>query len=614
MKKKIRQLFHYYLNDVKLQKKFLISHLILVLLPTLVVAVLLYSQLSTIMLSNTIKSEQNLSKQTVNNIENIIDVVQSAASSVAENDFFKSSLHYSYHDLQHDLYYNDTFKKDSIAFLNKTSSFIDFSTISTIKIYVDEQHEPLIENMNTKPYDIYKSVNSIKGSYWYGIFSSTDKQSLVCPALYLTPTEKNNYGELAVIRRINYFIDGNMSYAYVAVYFNKDTVDSVLRENMSIADSSSILINERDSIISSSNSYISGKYLVYYKDVLEKCPNANNYRVVNFGKEHVYMAYNEITNTDWIMVSLIPTTGVLEESSFVVWQFILFYLFFLFVAFVIAFALSRSIVRRISSVINQMRTVKNGTPMRLDQFISHDEIGDLVDTYNYMTDEMNHMLTEQAETANALRISEFKALQAQINPHFLYNTLDMINWLSKSGKADEVSAAVQALSKFYKFTLNKGNITVSIGDELEHVSLYVQLQNMRYKNKIHFFVDVPDTLLDYEIPRLIFQPIVENSIQHGIFEKESKEGNIVITGWLEEETLVFIVSDNGAGIPPEKIPTILSGRDENTTGSNVGIYNTHKRLQLFSNSSSYGLTYRSTPNVLTEVEIRIPIRKMEHSN
>lgn len=612
MKKQIRQLFHYYLNDVKLQKKFLISHLILVLLPTLVIAVLLYSQLSNIMLSNTIKSEQNLSKQTVNNIENIIDVVQSASSAVTENDFFKKSLYYSAHDLQHNLYYNEDFKAEAVAFLNKTSSFVDFSTISTIKIYVDERLEPLVENLNTKPYNIYKDMNAVKGSYWYGIFASTDKQSLVCPTLYLTPTEKRDYGELAIIRKINYIINGEETSAYVAVYFNKDTVDSVLRENMSIADSSSILLNERDSIISSSNSYISGKYLVYYKDVMAKCPNANNYKVVSFGREHVYMAYNEIANTDWIMVSLIPTTGVLEESSFVVWQFILFYLFFLFVAFVISFALSRSIVRRISSVIAQMKTVKTGTPMRLDQSISHDEIGDLVDTYNYMTDEMNHLLTEQAESANALRVSEFKALQAQINPHFLYNTLDMINWLSKSGKSDEVSAAVQALSKFYKFTLNKGNITVSVGEELEHVSLYVQLQNMRYKNKIHFLIDVPDELLDYEMPRLIFQPIVENSIQHGIFEKESKEGDIFITGWLEEQTIVFIVSDNGVGIPPEKIPTILSGRDESTTGSNVGIYNTHKRLQLFSDAS-YGLTYRSTQHVLTEVEIRIPARKMPQS-
>jgi len=189
----------------------------------------------------------------------------------------------------------------------------------------------------------------------------------------------------------------------------------------------------------------------------------------------------------------------------------------------------------------------------------------------------------------------------------------MINWLSKSGKSEEVSAAVQALSKFYKLTLGKGNIIVSIGEELSHVSLYVQLQNMRYKDKIHYFVDVPDDLLDYEIPKFVLQPIVENSIQHGIFGKESKEGNIVITGWAEDEDIVFIVSDDGIGVPPEKMETILSGKGDSSIGSNIGIYNTHKRLQLYYDKS-YGLTYRSSETTGTEVEIRIPARKYDGSS
>lgn len=209
-----------------------------------------------------------------------------------------------------------------------------------------------------------------------------------------------------------------------------------------------------------------------------------------------------------------------------------------------------------------------------------------------------------------MRISEFKALQAQINPHFLYNTLDMINWLSQSGKREEVSTAIQALSKFYKLTLNKGNTTVRLEDELIHVSLYVKLQNMRYNDKINFIVDIQDELLDYEMPKLILQPIVENSIQHGIFGKESKEGTIVITGWLEQEDLIFIVSDDGVGITGDKLDSILSGNGDSSTGSNIGIYNTHKRLQLFYDTQ-FGLSYQSTPGIGTEVTIRIPARLSE---
>jgi two-component system sensor histidine kinase YesM len=255
-----------------------------------------------------------------------------------------------------------------------------------------------------------------------------------------------------------------------------------------------------------------------------------------------------------------------------------------------------------------MKSVKTNKPTQLNMPIEHDEIGDLVETYNYMVEEINNLSDEQIKSASDLRTAEFKALQAQINPHFLYNTLDMINWLSKKGMNEEVSNAVQTLSKFYKMTLRKGNIVVTIAEELEHVSLYIQLQNMRYNDKIHYTVDIPDNMLEYTIPKIIFQPVVENAIQHGIFGKESKEGNIVITGWMEEDTLIFIISDDGIGIPKDKITQLLAGSIESSSGSGVGISNTHNRLQLFYDTQ-FGLSYQSVEGKYTEVEIKIPAVK-----
>ena len=127
---------------------------------------------------------------------------------------------------------------------------------------------------------------------------------------------------------------------------------------------------------------------------------------------------------------------------------------------------------------------------------------------------------------------------------------------------------------------------------------------MRYEDKISFIIDVPDDILDYEIPKLVLQPIVENSIQHGIFEKKSMEGTIVIMAWMEEEDIIFVVSDDGVGIRPEKLPYILTG-DGQGGGSNIGIYNTHLRLQLIY-SEKYGLHYESIYGEGTEVTIRIP--------
>ena len=128
---------------------------------------------------------------------------------------------------------------------------------------------------------------------------------------------------------------------------------------------------------------------------------------------------------------------------------------------------------------------------------------------------------------------------------------------------------------------------------------------MRYEDKISFLIDVPDEILDFEIPKLVLQPIVENSIQHGIFEKESKEGAIVIMAWMEGEDIVFVISDDGVGILPEKLPFILDGIYEDGKGSNIGIYNTHLRLQLLY-GKEYGLHYESAFGRGTEVQVRLP--------
>jgi len=609
-----RKIVNFYSYDLKLQYKFMLSHFILVLVPTLVIALLIYNQLSGVILSNTIHSEQTLSRQTVSSIESSIAQVDAASLTIVNDAFFKSMLQDDKQTIMKKLSSDPTFVNDTISFLNSSSALIDDLNITDIKIYLDSPYSELYGNAALASYNIFRPISDIAGSYWHGIFSSTSDRMLVCPTLYLTPSEANMYGEFSVARKINYSNSTSTdAAAYVVVYFSKGNIDSILKKNISITDSATYLVNGRNTLVSSSNPYLSGKYFMRYDEVSSRIPDTTKFETRTFASQKTYIGYKEVSGTDWYMVSVIPVDSVLNQNRNILWVFGILYFIFLGIAYFISLKLSNSIVKRISSVIKQMKLVEGGKPKPLARRLEHDEIGDLIDTYNYMSNEINNLMEKEVKAANDLRISEFKALQSQINPHFLYNTLDMINWLSKSGKSEEVSTAVQALSKFYKLTLGKGNIIVSIGEELSHVSLYVQLQNMRYKDKIHYFVDVPDDLLDYEIPKFVLQPIVENSIQHGIFGKESKEGNIVITGWAEDEDIVFIVSDDGIGVPPEKMKTILSGKGDSTIGSNIGIYNTHKRLQLYYDKS-YGLTYRSSETTGTEVEIRIPARKYDGSS
>ena len=256
-----------------------------------------------------------------------------------------------------------------------------------------------------------------------------------------------------------------------------------------------------------------------------------------------------------------------------------------------------------------METIRKGRPEPLAlSDAGNDEIGVLSGTYNYMTAEINQLMDYEEKAAKELRNAEFRALQAQINPHFLYNTLDMINWLSQSGQSEKVTEAVQALTRFYRLTLGSKDLISTVQDEVTHVSLYMQLQNMRYNDCAEFIADVPPELGSFSIPRLTFQPIVENALLHGIMMKEEKQGTILLTGWKENDDLVFIISDDGAGIPPEKLDSLLDEKKQAATGSSsrhVGVSNTNLRLKSLY-GSKYGLSFTSVPGQGTEVTVRIP--------
>jgi two-component system sensor histidine kinase YesM len=281
-----------------------------------------------------------------------------------------------------------------------------------------------------------------------------------------------------------------------------------------------------------------------------------------------------------------------------------------FIALIIAFGISRSITNRLSAVISQMTKAKNKLPVALAETNRTDEVGELISTYNHMTHMIQDMAEKQTKAAEDLRVAEFSSLQAQINPHFLYNTMDMINWLSRSGRSEDVTQAIQKLSKFYKLTLSRKKSMSTVSDEIEHVTLYVELQNMRFHNMIDFVVDIPDYLMEQEIPKLTFQPIIENSILHGILEKEDKTGIITLAAWEDDDTLVFQIADDGIGMDNETLANILSSNVLKTPkkGTNIAVYNTHRRLQVLY-GNQFGLHYSSTEKVGTTVEIRIPTRK-----
>ena len=596
-----------YLN-LRLQTKFTIALISIVVLPAFLTVFLFYGKLYNMVVSNTIRQDQDASAKTAPLIERTMDTILATTRNITGQTFFQELFYMPVSDSAKEL----ASSNHAIDFKNAIRRLTTDSIVTDVRIYVDfpEELETLDDDPNTE--NILAPISQAKGTYWYGIFQGNrENQEMFCPSFYLGSQEKKNYGDMAYICPLSLYYHSNAYKAYLAVYFSDSKLNSILSDNLSLEGSVSYIVNERDAIVATSDQSLSGIYRLDYDTIKESFMSSNNFIERNILDTKVYAGFYSISNTDWFMVTILPAPPLIHESNHLMLQIALLYAGFLVLALIFANVLAHSITGRLSSVIRQMQTVRHGPPTPMESPQAHDEIGDLIDTYNYMTRKMYELMEKQAKAAEDLRIAEFNSLQAQINPHFLYNTMDMINWMALQGQTEEISHAVQSLSRFYKLTLSRKKGISTIARELEHVTIYVQLQNMRYHDSIELITDIPDELSEYQIPKLTLQPVVENSILHGILEKESKSGTIVITGWMENEDIVLLISDDGVGIPPEILSTILSGKGNSQSGgTNIAVYNTHRRLQILY-GKDYGLIYSSNPGEGTEVEIRFPAHREE---
>ena len=596
-----------YLN-LSLQTKFTIALISIVVLPAFLTVFLFYGRLYNMVVSNTIRQEQDASAKTAPLIERTMDTILATTRNITGQNFFQELFYMPVSDSSEKL----ATSNHAIDFRNAVQRLTTDSIVTDVRIYVDFPDD--LKALDTYPNteDLLAPLNQAKGTYWYGIFQgSRETQEMFCPSFYLGSQEKQNYGDMAYICPLSLYYHSTAYKAYLAVYFSDDKLNNILSDNLSLEGSVSYIVNERDAIVATSDQSLSGIYRLDYDTIKDSFMSSNNFIERNILDTKVYAGFYSISNTDWFMVTILPAPPLIHESNHLMLQIALLYAGFLVLALIFANILAHSITGRLSSVIRQMQTVRHGPPTPMESPEAHDEIGDLIDTYNYMTRKMDELMKKQAKSAEDLRIAEFNSLQAQINPHFLYNTMDMINWMALQEQTEEISHAVQSLSRFYKLTLSRKKGISTIARELEHVTIYVQLQNMRYHDSIELITDIPDELSEYQIPKLTLQPVVENSILHGILEKESKSGTIVITGWMENKDIVLLISDDGVGISPEILSTILSGSGNSQSGgTNIAVYNTHRRLQILY-GKDYGLTYSSNPGKGTEVEIRFPAHREE---
>jgi len=598
----LRLFFKALLYNMKLRNKLMASLLLVSILP-LFVYMLLASHKTSSLLSSHIRFSANQGfQQTVSflsykmqRIVNLSDVIIQTNRSDSERSIYTILKHetgsYDLHQQFQDMNYLTGYLR----------SFEDHVDVDRVRLYVSSSFFYSDENQN-----LY-GVDTVAATPWFVRLSEENEKLLWCPPS-LFVGESNNPGQIFSLARLIRDPDNYMKVIGVLrLDLQERGVSAMLEQANTVQNSITFIYNEQGDIVSGSDANALAKLGIVRSNSEGTSRLVSDWQ--NVSDKNLVLS-QRLNDSDWTMVTIIPYTEILSESeklrSELSWMVALFGAF----ACLIAFLLSRTMTRRLSTLNSRMKDVQTGNMDAIATSQGEDEIGELGKTYNYMLDKMRLMHKEQYELGLEMKNTELKALQSQINPHFLYNTLDLVNWMAQQNRTDEIVKIVKALSKFYRLTLNQGKDMISVRDELLHILFYMEIQNTRFYQQIRYVEEVAEEVGDYSIPKITLQPIIENAILHGILGKKEKEGTILVQGWKENQEIVLRVEDDGVGIPPERLDRL--NREESSGGSansGYGLKNVNERIKIYF-GARYGISFEARPGGGTRVTVRIPDDRM----
>lgn len=319
----------------------------------------------------------------------------------------------------------------------------------------------------------------------------------------------------------------------------------------------------------------------------------------------ILYAISKSDTYDWMVVGAVNTSELTKNKEQTQRLYWMIFVLLLSIAILISFGLSAAITKPIKRLSNSMKRAQEGQLERaLVEVHDEAELGSLAETFNGMIVTIEQLMKQNSYEQKQKRISELKALQAQINPHFLYNTLDSIIWMAEDGQTDDVVLMTSSLAKLLRQSISNEKEFVTIREEIDYIRHYLIIQKMRYKDKLTYEINIDPDIQFCDILKLVVQPLVENAIYHGIKYKDGI-GFIQVVGYRINEDICLEVIDNGAGITPEKLEHLFEPNCSHPKKNGVGIINVQERLRM-QYGEPYGLYYKSRPSEGTRVKILIP--------
>lgn len=567
------------------------------LIPLLIITPLFFSRAEHIIFNETVNSDYRALGQTGTIINNDFISNQNALSTFVSMPEVISILASNPKELG--VYEQAMDLRDLLGYENLVNAT---ESVFRLRLFVRDELFYSVETVNTFP------LSSIQKETWF-----QDVQRL--PYVYV-PTHEQEY--LLFVRKkvvtlamgVREYTVGNKLIGVAAADINAGWLEGILSENVTPSGNSMCIMDKDGAIIAQSGSGLAlglPRDPEFLKRIVSRFPGSSGISTGRFKEWYVNWMPLEVKG--WYLAELVPSDKMNHGRRTLFLQMMLVLIPVVIAIILLSLIFSRGFCNTIKGMALTVQRYSVGDVNARLVVTSNDVIGQLEHSINQLFERMNKLMDERYQLGQQAKHADLNALQSQINPHFLYNTLDMLYWMAKGGEHEDLPRIIMSLSGFYRKSLAQGKDEVLVQDEIEHVRYYIEIQNKRYNNAISVSWDIDESLLGCTIMKLLLQPIVENAILHGLMNSERKGGTLSIGIRQSGSNMVICISDNGTGMTQGQINDLLSGEELNkhqVTGHGYGVSNVQHRIRIYY-GDQYGLSYDSAIGQGTAVSITLPM-------
>jgi two-component system, sensor histidine kinase YesM len=608
------------LDNISLSQKLILSYVLIIAIPIIIFSFIAFKKFENTSRKEIVNKNINqLELESVNinrNIETLEHTAQMVASNRGLMDYLSAQQELSVEKL---VEFNNGTYKNMLQMQYSNPNIRDVSVFTNNKD-VNEIWPLVFYADRVKSKDWYEKVIALKGSVFWNF---TQPSSDISDLSY-SQVQTSDY-VVSVYRSLQY--PQSTSSGIIRVSMPAKVFFPKMYGKVSDMEGQIYIVDNENNIYTNDNSkYIKEKGIskeLIKEQFLKNKNSENNSFNINYNKKHMIVVYTKIESLDSYMLSVASIDSMLQYTSLIRNIFMAGTLVLIIILSVVTYIITSIILKRLYIIVQSMKRIQQGDfdieiPLR-----SNDEIGELAHHFRKMLRKINELIQEAANKRAATKEVELRALQTQIDSHFIYNTLENIKMLAEIEEQYVISDSITSLGAMMRYNMKWNSEYVTLRDETDHIKNYLALMNMRFDNIIKLELNIDEKLLEHDLLKMSLQPIVENSIKHGLRDiADEKQGLITINGSVEGCSIKIEVMDNGVGIEMDKLlllneeitkMTKINNRNNyrdmnginNKASTGIGLKNVNERIKLFY-GNEYGIEVESQVNLYTKVIMTLP--------